>query len=234
MGGQHMIVCGVLDADAPDGYYKADRFENNFFVQDSPYFNAMQVREDWFNKGGYYRGQPYYPRIIDVYALNDDIKPFIRAYFNYIAPVINLELLTFWEHLNGSGGWNKTHETGWFLYNTRNMLVKERGDDLLLGGFVPTHWMGGEMKVVAKNMPTTFGEVSYEIHSYIDDGYIEAEIIPPNRNKPDAIIIRLRHPKEHKMKSVVVNGEEYEYFDAEKEIVTIKSWEGKIKIRALY
>jgi len=235
MGGQHMVVCGVLDADSPDGYFKADRFEHVFFMEASPYFDHEQVREDWFNKGGYYRGQPYYSRIIDVYALNDDVKPFIRAYFNNIAPIVNLEVLTFWEHLNGTGGWNKTHETGWFLYHTRQMLVEERGNDLMLGGFITTHWMGEGMRVAAKEMPTSFGKVSYEIRSQVDDGYIEAEITPPVRKKPDTIVIRLRHPQEKKFKAITVNGHKYDDFDREKDIVRLKDFNGeKVTIRAMF
>jgi len=234
MGAQHMVVCGVLAADSADGYFKADRFEDVFFMGGSPFYNAGEVKADWFNRGGYYRSQPYYPRILDVYAMNDDVKPFVRSYFNYISPVVNLETLTFWEHVPGTGGWNKVHETGWFLYYTRKVLVDERDGQLWLGPFVSTHWMGDGMKVVAKDMPTIFGEVSYVITSHVDDGYIEAEVVLPKRSKPESVLLRVRHTQEKKMKAVTVNGKEYKNFDAEKEIVRLKDFDGQVVVRAQY
>jgi len=59
----------------------------------------------------------------------DDVKPFIRSYFNAVSSLVNEENLSFWEHFNNGGGWNKTHETGWFLCQTATMFVTERGDD---------------------------------------------------------------------------------------------------------
>ncbi len=234
MGAQHLVVAGVLAADDKDGYFKADRLENIFYMEKSPFYSAEDVKADWFNRGGYYRSQPYYPRILDVYALNDDVKPFVRSYFNYISPVVNLETLTFWEHVPGTGGWNKAHETGWFLYYTRKMLVDERDGQLWLAPFVTNYWMGDGKRVVAKDMPTSFGEVSYVISSHVDDGYIEAEVILPKRSKPDSIFLRLRHPQEKKMKSVTVNGKEYKDFDAEKECIRLKPTDGKVVVKAQY
>ena len=65
-------------------------------------------------------------------VLRDDVKPFLRSYFNSLAAMLNPEVLTLWEHFNHSGAWDKTHETGYFLHQTREMLVQERGDELWL------------------------------------------------------------------------------------------------------
>ena len=40
------------------------------------------------------------------------------------------EVLSLWEHFASAGAWNKTHETGYFLQQTRFLLLGERGDDL--------------------------------------------------------------------------------------------------------
>ena len=80
-------------------------------------------------------------QIGEVYALRDDVKPFVRSYFNTIAAMLNPEVLSFWEHFNHSGAWDKTHETGYFLHQTRTMLVTERGDQLWLAdGTRPNSW----------------------------------------------------------------------------------------------
>ena len=51
----------------------------------------------------------------EIDALRDDVKPFLRSYFNALAAMLSGENLSLWEHFHDSGAWNKTHETGWFL-----------------------------------------------------------------------------------------------------------------------
>ena len=68
------------------------------------------------------------------------------------------------------GGWNKTHETGWFLCQTRTMFVSERGDELWLAPFVTNHWLKDGMKVAVRNAPTRFGKVGYTITSNVGQG----------------------------------------------------------------
>ena len=104
-------------------------------------YPAAMNELDWFNLGGFSKVQPYYTRNCEVYALRDDVKPFVRSYFNTIAAMLNPEVLSFWEHFNHSGAWDKTHETGYFLHQTRTMLVTERGDQLWLAdGTRPNSW----------------------------------------------------------------------------------------------
>ncbi|MBN2512108.1 MAG: hypothetical protein JXB18_04125 [Sedimentisphaerales bacterium] len=234
MGAQHLVVLGVLPPDAKDGYFKANRFEDYDFQLPCSDFPANKIKQDWFNYAGFYRGQPYYPRITDVYALNDDVKPFIRSYFNNIMPIVNTEILTFWEHFRASGGWNKTHETGWFLQQTRMMLVNEKAKTLWLAPFVPNNWMQNGMKVAAQNLPTTFGLVSFTLDSYADKGMIKAIITPPTRSKPESIIIRLRHPQQKPVQSVTINGSPHDNFDPAREIIRIDSMPQTITVEAYY
>ena len=116
------------------------------------------------------------------------------------------------------------------------MLVMERGDDeLWLAPFVTSHWMEDGKVVGVEQAPTAFGEVNYKIASHVKNGYIEAEITPPVRKKPDTVVIRLRHPEGRKFTSITVNGHKYDDFDREKEIVRLKkSNENKIIVRAIY
>ncbi len=97
--------------------------------------------------------------------------------------------------------------------------------------------MNDGLKVGVSRAPTRFGTVSYTIQSWVSRGYIEAEIDPPKRKKPGAILIRLRHPEEKRMKSVTVNGEPWKDFDPQKELVRIAQadgHEGALRIRAEY
>jgi len=210
--------------------------EDSWFFYDGWYdYHSKETTKDWFNLGGFSKVQPYYTRIQEVYALVDDVKPFIRSYFNAVPTLLNTENLSFWEHFNGRGGWNKTHETGWFLVQTRTMLVMERGDDeLWLAPFVTNHWMEDGMVVGVRNAPTKFGTVSYRISSAVDKGYIEAQIEPPKRSVPETLVLRLRHPEEKLMSSVKLNGKPHKDFDAKKEYIRIKPCNDKITVRAEY
>jgi len=198
------------------------------------YEDEEALKADWFNLGGFGKMQPYYGKSAAIYAKIDDVKPFIRAYFNPIGSLLDVENLSLWEHFHNIGGWNKTHETGWFLQQTRAMFVTERGGELWLAPFVPTNWMDDGEVVEIKNAPSNFGQVSYKITSHVKDGFVEATIDMPSRSKADAVVVRLRHPQEKKFKSVIVNGKDYKDFDAEKEIVRLKACDGAVVVRVRY
>jgi hypothetical protein len=180
-----------------------DNMEDVQFLSDGWFdYPAEKNHADWFNLGGFSKVQPYYCRNAEIYALRDDVKPFIRSYFNTIATLLNTENLSLWEHFHNSGGWNKTHETGYFLQQSRWMLVMERGDQLWLAPFVTNNWLKDGMVISVGNAPTTFGKVSFRIESHVAKGSIDVTIEPPKRNPPKEIVIRLRHPEGKAIRSV--------------------------------
>ena len=231
-----LIYRGILDAQpGPETDALLCQDEEVWFFHDGwGDYPEKETRADWFNLGGFDKLQPYYAKNTAVYAMLDDVKPFIRSYFNPIGSLLDTENLTFWEHFNSGGGWNKTHETGWFLLQTKLMLVTERGSELWLAPFVPAYWLNNGQVVEIKNAPSRFGPVSYKIVSSADDGMIEASIIPPGRSKPDSIVIRLRHPEGKLMKTVTVNGKAYKDFDTEKEFVRLRTFGNEITVKAQY
>ncbi len=230
-----LVVNRVIDPLTEEVAWMMDHVEDVEFLRgglgDYP---ADKVRQDWFNLGGFNKCQPYYRRSVEIYALRDDVKPFIRGYFNTIPSLLSLENLSFWEHFSNRGGWNKTHETGWFLCQTRIMLVMERGQDLWLAPFVTTHWLGDGMRVAVRNAPTRFGKVSYSIVSAIRRGVIEAVIDAPTRSKPKALVLRLRHPQGKPIHSVRVNGHDHRSIDPAKQTIHLEPSDETIKVQAFY
>ena len=138
------------------------------------------------------------------------------------------------EHFHNIAAWNKTHETGWFLSQTRTMLVMERGDDLWLAPFVTNQWLKDGLGVGVGDAPTRFGDVSYAILSHVGEGYIEAGIEPPSRLPPSRIVIRIRHPRGRPMRRVTVNDNAHGDFDPIRETVTLPSSEDRIAVRVEY
>ena len=235
IGVHHLIAAGVLDAHSREAEWILDQLEDYWMLESGMGdYPAEESHADWFNLGGFAKVQPYYARVAEAYALRDDVKPFVRAYLNAIPSLLNLENLSFWEHFHNGGAWNKTHETGGFLRQTRTMLVMERGAELWLAPFVPTEWLQDGMTVSVRNAPTRCGPVSYRITSSVDRGFIEADIEPPSRTPPEPLVIRLRHPEEQALKAVRVNGRPHAGFDAAAGTIRLKATTGPVTVRAEY
>lgn len=196
VGAHHLVMHGVLDPGSPETDWIMNHMEDFWFLHGGMGdYSTERNQADWFNLGGFAKVQPYYARNAEICALRDDIKPFIRSYFNTIPTLLSRENLSFWEHYHNTGGWNKTHETGYFLTQSRTMLLMERGNELWLAPFVTDQWLKDGQRLVIRNAPTAFGPMSYEIDSHLAQGYIAARIVPPVRKPPEAILLRVRAPE---------------------------------------
>jgi hypothetical protein len=234
LGAHNLVDEGVLDPQGPQAAFAADYLEDRQFIDmDFGVIAAEATRKDWFHRGGFGRAQPFYGRYVQMHGRRDDVKPFVRSYFNQLGVMFNREDLTIYEN-PGASVWNKTFETGNFLQQSRMMFVMERDDALWLAPFVTTPWMKPGMRVEVKNAPTCFGRLSYRIESHADQGFIEAALKPPTRGKPKCVVLRLRHPDGKPMKAVKVNGKPYDRFNAAKETVTIEPNDAEAIIRAIY
>jgi hypothetical protein len=224
IGAHQLVPTGVFDPRDREVERMLEHMEDVQFLADGWFdYPATANEQDWFNLGGFSKVQPYYTRNCEVYALRDDVKPFVRSYFNTLAAMLNPEVLTFWEHFHHSGAWDKTHETGYFLHQTRTMLVTERGDQLWLAPFTTSNWLREGQILSISNAPTRFGPVSYQIESHLAEGYIRASILPPVRQAPKRIVLRLRNPEGSPIRSVHVNGKPHSDFDKTASIVRLKS-----------
>jgi hypothetical protein len=235
LGSHHLAAVGAIDPKSQDAAWMIDYLEDVQFLRtgmgDYP---EAKNRTDVFCFGGFAKCQPYYGRNAEICAMRDDVKPFIRSYFNAIPSLVNAETLSFCEHFNNYGAWNKTHETGWFLCQTEIMFVQERGDELWLAPFVTTHWMNDGQTVSVRNAPTRFGKVGYTINSAVAKGQIDAVVELPAKCTAKKVVLRLRHPDGKPMQSVTVNGKPHTNFDPKKETITLDPTEGKRTIQAQY
>ncbi len=235
IGSHYLPALGLLDANGQDATAMVNYLEDYQFLRDGWFdYPAAASQKDPFNLGGFAKVQPFYGRIVEVYARRDEVKPLVRSYFNALSSLLSRENLSLWEHFHNGGGWNKTHETGWFLAQSRLLFVQERGRELWLAPFLTTAWLEDGMRVKVDRAPTRFGEVGYEIRSRAADGTIEATIRPPVRAKPEAIVLRLRHPEGKRMRKVLVNDQPYDRFDPARETITLASGTESIRVRAEY
>ena len=242
LGPNHLGVMGVLDPMSHEIGTMLQHLENVHFITGHGWAAAGRTdytkelnQSEWFRRGGFGKIQPYYGRFTHLYALRDDIKPFLRSYYNALVYLLDLEVLSIWEHtINQTWAWNKTHETGYFLQQSRMMLVQERGDELWLAPFVSSSWMQDGMRVAVRRAPTAFGPVGYEMVSHVSEGYIEAVVEQPLRTKPGKLVLRFRHPDEVPIRSVEVNGKRHKDFDPGKGCVFIKPGRKSVRVRARF
>ena len=236
IGAHQLVPTGVLEANNHEVGRMLDHMEDVQFLADGWFdYPAVTNQADWFNLGGFSKVQPYYTRNAEIYALRDEVKPFLRSYFNSLAALLNPEVLTLWEHFRSSGAWDKTHETGYFLHQTRVMLVQERGAELWLAPLITSNWLKDGMSVAVTNAPTRFGRVSFRLTSQTKSDRIEARIEPPTRSAPKAIVLRLRHPDGKAMRAATVNGQPHTDFDPQQETIRIIPEGTKpISVRASY
>jgi hypothetical protein len=235
IGAHQLVPTGVFDPRDREVERMLDHMEDAQFLADGWFdYPATMNERDWFNLGGFSKVQPYYTRNCEVYALRDDVKPFVRSYFNTIAAMLNPEVLTLWEHFHHSGAWDKTHETGYFLHQTRTMLVTERGDQLWLAPFITSNWLRDGQTLSVSNAPTRFGPVSYEIQSHMTEGVIRATIHPPARRTPNGIVLRLRTPEGSPIRSVRVNGRPHSDFDKTSGLVRLTPARAVLRLEVFF
>ena len=96
LGAHHLAALGVMDPTAPATDDMLNYLEDVQFLMDGWFdYPASMSEADWFNMGGFGKVQPYYTRNAEIYALRDDVKPFLRSYFNTMASLIDGEVLSF-------------------------------------------------------------------------------------------------------------------------------------------
>ncbi len=126
------------------------------------------------------------------------------------------------------------------LLMLRLMLVMEElrdntetGDLYLLAG-APRRWLNDGERIRATKLPTYYGDISFEVHSRVAQGEIQAEIEPPRRDPYRTIIAVFRHPKGAAIRRVKVNGAEHRDVDVEKGLVRLPSGPARFSIEVYY
>jgi hypothetical protein len=180
--------------------------------------------DNLYFKGWGMAQEPIYNQQATAYLLRDEPEAAIRAFYSYFASAFSHSVLEPVEHRWGQGQYFGPPSTdgAWFeLY--RNMLVRERDDDvLIIGQAVPRAWLRDGERIAIERLPTYFGELSATLESRAKSGEMRAEVRFAGERRPAALHVRFRHPERLRMKSVTVNNRPWKDFDAEGEWVRIR------------
>jgi len=171
--------------------------------------------------------QPYYCRHDHIHLLRGEVKPFLKTYYNQFTALQDRQTYTFWEHYFHASQ-HKTHEEGWFLMQTRWMLLMEEGSTLHLLRAIPRAWLGDGKRLSFEGMRSYFGPVSLRVESRLSEGYIEARYIFSPDRRPERLRLRVPHPDG--LRAVAADGGRYDP-ETETVEVTRPGQEGLIQLR---
>lgn len=224
-GAVFLPAYGLLAPDAPETEWILKDYEDNLYISERYGYAIPAFEEFWFSRGGF----SMQANLLDgplPYLWRDDVKHFIRAYFNGFASAFYPEIRMCNEHSLPELGYPrgdhfKSSDEAQSTYWLRLMFVNEVGPKLYLGQAIPRYWLSHGNKIGIRNAPSNFGVLSFTIESKAAEGTIKALLDPPGRNPPESIFLRLRHPDGSKIKSVTINGRPYENFDADKEWIIL-------------
>jgi hypothetical protein len=205
-GATHLLRLGALAPDTP----LADSLLNDH--EDNLYLHGWGMANE-----------PVYNQQATAYLLRDDAKAAIRAFYSMTACAFSHSVFEPVEHRWTWGQYFGPPSTdgAWFeLY--RQMLIRELDDDtLLLLPATPRKWLDDGQKIEVERAPTYFGKISLAVQSHSADGKLLAEMDLPDRVRPKAVLLRLRHPQNRKLQTVTLNGRNWTDFDVEKEWIRI-------------
>ncbi|MCC7495166.1 MAG: NPCBM/NEW2 domain-containing protein [Fimbriimonadaceae bacterium] len=200
LGAQHLVALGLLPADHWAAAAMAEILEDRWCLADGWHdYPAAGNAADRFHLGGFSKVQPYYTRTVAVHLARDDVKAAVRSYYGNLASLLDRDNRTLWEHFRRGGGWNKTHETGWFLAETAALLVDPHRR--LLAPAVPLDWLAAGQPVEVRDLPLAGGRVSFTLRA------VGRQVVADVRGQQlPALSLRLRHPRGLRLQRATING----------------------------
>ncbi|MBN2577447.1 MAG: hypothetical protein JXB10_00455 [Pirellulales bacterium] len=225
-GALFLPAYGLIPADAPETTWILKDYEDNLYISDRYGYAIPTFEKFWFSRGGF----SMQANLLDgplPYLYRDDVKQYLRAFFNGFASGFYPETKMLNEHARPELGYPmgdhfKTSDEAQVTYWLRLMFVREAGQDLYLGQAIPRYWLRDGNEIGIRNAATYFGPMSLAYQSSTHRGKtITVQLDPPRRNPPKTIYLRLRHPEEKPIKNVVINGKPYDRFDVKKEWIVL-------------
>ena len=233
-----LIMTGLVEPRSQLADWILKDFEDNRFISDEYGYPMRFFERDWFSKGGL-STQANLLCTPNVYMMRDDIKSYLRAYFNAFSVGLFDERMmlaeqTMPDYTSFAGDHFKTSDEAMSTSWLRWMFIYEDDDGLYLGKAIPRYWLADGRQVKIERAETYFGRVSMSMVSNAANGTITMTIDPPTRNRPRAVYARFRHPDGKSMNRVTVDGKAWENFDPAKEWVILPPLDNRTIVIAYY
>ncbi len=225
-GSMFLPAYGLIAPDAPQTAWILQDYEDNLYISDQYGYSIPVFEKFWFSRGGF----SMQANLLDgplAYLYRDDIKHYLRAFFNGFASGFYPETKMLNEHSKPELGYPagdhfKTSDESQVSCWLRLMFIRESGDDLYLGQAIPRYWLRDGSEIGIHNAATHFGPMSLGYRSLSKRARkITVELDPPKRNPPRTIYLRLRNAEEKPIRSVILNGGPYDKMDVQKEWIIL-------------
>ena len=200
-------------------------YEDNLYISSNYGYAIPNFDRFWFSRGGFSMQANLLDSPIP-YLKRDEIKHYVRTYFNAFTSAFYPEIRMCNEHSLPELGYpagdhfkssDEAQSTSWL----RLMFVHERDGDLYLGQAIPRYWLADGKTIGIERAASEFGPLAFTMTSRSAAGELSATVTAPTRNPPKTIYVRFRHPEAKRMQSVTVNGQPHDQFNAEKEWVVL-------------
>jgi len=235
-GPLHLVGFDIIKLDEEITTWILKDLEDNIFIS-REFGWPIDLEKHWFSQGGV-TCQPLLLNNGIVYLKRGQIEHAIRWLYNSLAVSLYPDVKVFAEWAlepgYGVGPFYKTSDECQFLNWLRMFLVYEEENKLFLAMGTPRNWLKNGKTITVKKAATYFGTISYELHSKVTSGEIEAILNPPKRSIPEKIVVCLRHPEKKRIQSVAVNGVKHQDYDADKEVIYLTKLSDEMKIVVKY
>jgi len=221
-----LITTAVLDPHDPLSDAILDDWEDNITLSSSlgQHIHGVVDDEYWFSRGGMVF-QPNLQNPIQAYLLRNEIPAAIRNIYNAMTSCLYPDVTAFTEEYRrwgiGSGPMYKIPDEARFVNRVCDMLAIEVGNELWLAAGTPRQWLEPGRKVEVYGIETMFGKVAYVMGHGDKANTIEAKIKLPTRRRPEKVVLFVRDPFERSIKSVEVNGRNWQEWDDQREAVIL-------------
>jgi hypothetical protein len=234
-----LISTGILDPHDPLSEAILDDWEDNITLSSSlgQHIHGVVDDEYWFSRGGMVF-QPNLQNPIQSYLLRNEIPAAIRSIYNSMVACLYRDVNAFTEEYRrwgvGSGPMYKIPDEARFVNRVCDMLVMEAGNELWLAPGTPKYWLEPGKTIKLYNAATIFGNVSYELRSGKRPNTIEGNISLPENISSDKVTLFVHSPFEKPIKSVLVNGKEWNNWDRNKESIVLPAKSSKTEVLVTY
>lgn len=222
-----LIKTGIISGDEPMADWILNDWEDNITLSTSLNLNAHGWVDDeyWFSRGGMVF-QANLQNPVSVYLNKQNIPAAIRGvYNNFVSclyPDINVFTEEYRKWVNASGPFYKIPDEARAIQVISEMLVLEKDKELNLAVGTPRRWLEPGQRIELINAFTEFGQLSYVMHPAREPETIEATIDLSKVNCPQVKLF-IRAPYQKPIKSVTLNGQPWQKWDAAKESISIPS-----------
>jgi hypothetical protein len=234
-----LITTGVLDPHDALSEAILDDWEDNITLSSSLGQHIHGVVEDeyWFSRGGMVF-QPNLQNPIQAYLLRNEVPAAVRSIYNAMTACLYPDVTAFTEEYRrwkvGSGPMYKIPDEARFVNRVCDMLAMEVGEDLWLAAGTPRRWLEPGRRIEVYDIETAFGKVAYEMRHGDKPGTIEANVVVPDRVRPQKILLFVRSPFERPIKSVRINGQDWQQWDSDREAVVLPVRPGTLQVAVSY